>query len=96
MRSSSWSASGWPTSTFRRTNLDTPDYVRNDPNRCFHCKDELFTRLADVGHERGYQHIIYGVNLRWMIWATTGRARNAAKKNMKWRGAPGGCAPHEG
>lgn len=43
--------------------FDNPDYVRNDPNRCFHCKDELFTRLEQVGRERGYEHIIYGVNL---------------------------------
>lgn len=43
--------------------FENPDYVRNDPNRCFHCKDELFTRLAEVGRERGIEHIIYGVNL---------------------------------
>ena len=43
--------------------FDNPDYVRNDPNRCFHCKDELFTRLAEVGRERGFDHIIYGVNV---------------------------------
>ena len=43
--------------------FDNPDYVRNDPDRCFHCKDELFTRLEEVGRERGYQHIIYGVNV---------------------------------
>src|SRR3954469_16994602 len=43
--------------------FDNPDYVRNDPNRCFHCKDELFTRLAEVGRERGFEHIVYGVNL---------------------------------
>jgi pyridinium-3,5-biscarboxylic acid mononucleotide sulfurtransferase len=24
--------------------FDNPDYARNDPDRCFHCKDELFTR----------------------------------------------------
>ena len=42
--------------------FDNPDYVRNDPNRCFHCKDELFTRLEEVGRERGFQHIVYGVN----------------------------------
>jgi pyridinium-3,5-biscarboxylic acid mononucleotide sulfurtransferase len=42
--------------------FDNPDYARNDPDRCFHCKDELFTRLEQVGRERGYQHIIYGVN----------------------------------
>jgi uncharacterized protein len=43
--------------------FDNPDYVRNAPDRCFHCKDELFTRLAEVGRERGYQHIVYGVNV---------------------------------
>src|SRR5258708_780222 len=43
--------------------FDNPEYVKNDPNRCFHCKDELFTRLAEVGQARGYQHIIYGVNV---------------------------------
>ena len=43
--------------------FDNPDYVRNDPNRCFHCKDELFTVLERVAAERGYQNIIYGVNL---------------------------------
>src|SRR5579862_4953355 len=25
--------------------FDNPDYVKNDPDRCFHCKDELFMRL---------------------------------------------------
>jgi len=43
--------------------FDDPDYLRNDPNRCFHCKDELFTRLEQVGRERGFEHIVYGVNL---------------------------------
>jgi pyridinium-3,5-biscarboxylic acid mononucleotide sulfurtransferase len=26
---------------------DRPEYVANGPDRCFHCKDELFTRIAD-------------------------------------------------
>src|SRR5215469_8114266 len=43
--------------------FDNPDYVRNDPSRCFHCKDELFTRLAEVGRARSIDHIIYGVNV---------------------------------
>jgi pyridinium-3,5-biscarboxylic acid mononucleotide sulfurtransferase len=47
----------------RTYEFDNPDYVRNDPNRCFHCKDELFARLEQVGRERGYEHIVYGVNL---------------------------------
>jgi uncharacterized protein len=43
--------------------FDNPDYVKNDPNRCFHCKDELFTELTALGHERGIEHIVYGVNV---------------------------------
>jgi uncharacterized protein len=43
--------------------FDNPDYTRNDANRCFHCKDELFARLETLGRARGYRHIIYGVNL---------------------------------
>jgi pyridinium-3,5-biscarboxylic acid mononucleotide sulfurtransferase len=43
--------------------FDNPDYVKNAPDRCFHCKDELFTRLDEIGQARGYRHIIYGVNL---------------------------------
>jgi pyridinium-3,5-biscarboxylic acid mononucleotide sulfurtransferase len=42
--------------------FDNPDYIKNDQNRCFHCKDELFTRLQSFAADRGYAHIIYGVN----------------------------------
>ena len=43
--------------------FDNPDYVKNDPNRCFHCKDELFTCLDAIARERGVEHIVYGVNV---------------------------------
>jgi len=43
--------------------FQNPDYARNHPDRCFHCKDELFTRLEQLGRERGFEHIVYGVNL---------------------------------
>jgi pyridinium-3,5-biscarboxylic acid mononucleotide sulfurtransferase len=42
--------------------FDNPDYVANNADRCFHCKDELFLRLEKVASERGMRHIIYGVN----------------------------------
>jgi len=53
---------------FRHEYIDTrefenPDYVANNPDRCFHCKDELFNRLEELGRERGIAHIIYGVNV---------------------------------
>jgi uncharacterized protein len=43
--------------------FDNPDYVRNSPDRCFHCKDELFTRLAAICRERGVENVVYGVNV---------------------------------
>ena len=43
--------------------FDNPDYVKNDRDRCFHCKDELFTRLDEVARERGVAHVVYGVNV---------------------------------
>lgn len=43
--------------------FDNPDYVKNDKNRCFHCKDELFTRLDAVCIERGIPNVVYGVNV---------------------------------
>jgi uncharacterized protein len=42
--------------------FDNPEYVKNDKNRCFHCKDELFNRLEDYARERGFAHVVYGVN----------------------------------
>jgi len=36
--------------------------LRNDSDRCFYCKDELFTRLEELGRSRGIPHIVYGVN----------------------------------
>ncbi len=42
--------------------FENPEYVRNDPNRCFHCKDELFTRMNELGEKLGVSTIAYGVN----------------------------------
>jgi uncharacterized protein len=43
--------------------FDNPDYVKNDKDRCFHCKDELFVRLEAFAAQRGgVAHIVYGVN----------------------------------
>jgi uncharacterized protein len=64
----------------RTTEFDNPDYARNDPNRCFHCKDELFTRLEEVGRARGYEHVIYGVNADDLTDYRPGQ--NAAKQHQ--------------
>ena len=46
----------------RTTEFDNPDYTRNDRNRCFHCKDELFRRMGELGDSLGIPTIAYGVN----------------------------------
>ena len=43
--------------------FDNPDYVANNPDRCFHCKDELFGRLDQLVHADAGTHVIYGVNV---------------------------------
>jgi uncharacterized protein len=42
--------------------FENPEYVKNDKNRCFHCKDELFKQLEVFAVRRGFTHIVYGVN----------------------------------
>ena len=60
--------------------FENPDYVKNSPDRCFHCKDELFTRLEEVGRERACAHIVYGVNVDDLGDYRPGQ--NAAKKHQ--------------
>jgi pyridinium-3,5-biscarboxylic acid mononucleotide sulfurtransferase len=43
--------------------LHRPEYVRNDSQRCFHCKDELFEVMEQFAAMHGFQTIAYGVNL---------------------------------
>ena len=35
-------------------------YARNHPDRCFHCKEELFDALEPVQRELGLAHLAYG------------------------------------
>ena len=43
--------------------LDRPEYIRNDGERCFQCKDELFAVMENLRAARGFDAIAYGVNL---------------------------------
>jgi uncharacterized protein len=43
--------------------LDRPEYARNDANRCFHCKDELFAVMQSLGVSLGFTRIAYGMNV---------------------------------
>jgi uncharacterized protein len=35
-------------------------YARNNPDRCFHCKEELFDKLEPVKQHLGFAHLAYG------------------------------------
>jgi pyridinium-3,5-biscarboxylic acid mononucleotide sulfurtransferase len=42
--------------------MDRPGYVENSPQRCYHCKTELYELLACVAIERGYAFVVDGCN----------------------------------
>ncbi len=54
---------GIPIEVVATSELDRPEYARNDSSRCFHCKDELFTVMEDLRQKREFDSIAYGVNL---------------------------------
>jgi uncharacterized protein len=53
---------GMPVRVIHTEELDKPEYQRNDANRCFHCKTELFDGMQMLGAELGYSNIAYGMN----------------------------------
>ncbi len=52
-----------PTQVITTAELANPDYQRNDAQRCFHCKDELFQEMEKAQQRLGFAHIAYGMNL---------------------------------
>lgn len=54
---------GSPLVELRTNEADDPLYMANGPDRCFHCKDELFTRIGnDVVAQYGLTAVAYGEN----------------------------------
>jgi pyridinium-3,5-biscarboxylic acid mononucleotide sulfurtransferase len=43
--------------------MDRPGYVENSPDRCFYCKDELYTLLGQMTEIDGYDYVADGCNL---------------------------------
>lgn len=43
--------------------MENEDFRKNSPDRCFHCKNELFARLRCIAESGGYRHILDGSNL---------------------------------
>ena len=42
--------------------LDDPDYAENPSNRCFFCKNELFSELTELADQEGYACVVDGSN----------------------------------
>jgi len=53
---------GIPVEVVSTLELDRPEYARNDGQRCFQCKDELFTAMERLRTEKDFDTIAYGVN----------------------------------
>lgn len=43
--------------------LDNPDFVKNDKNRCFHCRNQLATHLTEIARNEEADVIVDGTNL---------------------------------
>ncbi len=53
---------GIPLEVISTAEMERPEYIRNDGQRCFHCKDELFAMMENLRSARGFNAIAYGVN----------------------------------
>ncbi len=42
--------------------LDLPEFLANDPDRCYHCKKSLCKALNKIARERGILHVLHGAN----------------------------------
>ena len=54
---------GLPHEIVRTRELANPEYARNGANRCFFCKDELFTRLRPIAERGGAGTLVYGATM---------------------------------
>ncbi|MFC5862332.1 ATP-dependent sacrificial sulfur transferase LarE [Acidicapsa dinghuensis] len=54
---------GIPLKVIDTHELQSDAYVRNDSNRCFYCKDELFNVMGRLGSTLGFSAIAYGMNV---------------------------------
>jgi uncharacterized protein len=52
----------FPVEVIATSEIDRAEYARNDSQRCFHCKDELFAVMEKLRQQRGFDAIAYGVN----------------------------------
>jgi uncharacterized protein len=52
-----------PLEIIRTAEMENAEYVKNDMQRCFHCKSELFAEMEETRVRLGFRHLAYGMNL---------------------------------
>jgi uncharacterized protein len=53
---------GIPLRVIQTEELSKPEYQRNEADRCFHCKTELFEGMEKLSSELSFNQIAYGMN----------------------------------
>lgn len=43
--------------------LDVENFAKNPHDRCFYCKDELFSKIREIAGDEGYRFVLDGSNL---------------------------------
>ncbi|MEB3101891.1 ATP-dependent sacrificial sulfur transferase LarE [Ferviditalea candida] len=49
-----------PHEVIHTSELNIPGYAENPSNRCYFCKNELFSHLQPIAELKGYDHVIFG------------------------------------
>lgn len=44
-------------------NFQVEEFIKNTPQRCYHCKKEIFTKIKEIAKENNIQHVVDGTNL---------------------------------
>jgi pyridinium-3,5-biscarboxylic acid mononucleotide sulfurtransferase len=52
---------GFAHRVIRTSELTDPLYVRNEADRCYRCKTELFRHLVPLAAAEGFRHVVYGL-----------------------------------
>ena len=53
----------WKYKIINTQEMEDENYVNNDVNRCFFCKDELYGKLVELSDELGVDWVLNGSNL---------------------------------
>lgn len=54
---------GIPHRLLGTSEMDRPGYVENSPQRCYHCKTELYGLLEELARAEGYAAVLDGCNM---------------------------------